>query len=278
VLQAQQELRASWQQLKDAAGMAFVPGYGSGNHEGADGGTQPAANLNKEQLYRMLLKQKTYRGQLQSAITNSSSSSRSSSSHITSLPERLKRLLTLEFLKPQQSTMEDRQQQAFRTQVAAMQFELNQARQETDSDKQHAQQQQQQQQQQDTPPSPGQVPASLASATAAPENPQAPGGQVESSAASVMPPQPAPRGGTGDTAVDAANFYPATAQVLVLATWAVFALQWWSTRPELWLAVKEGCGGRAMSALLLLFPDNGVTRAVCLVRMMSTCLSASRWC
>eukprot|EP00775_Hariotina_reticulata_P003565 gene3565-3833_t len=39
---------------------------------------------------------------------------------------------------------------------------------------------------------------------------------------------------------------------------------WWQALPELWLAVKEGWAGRALLAFLLLFPDNGVTRAVCL--------------
>jgi hypothetical protein len=206
---AKQELLQSWTLLKDAAAPFAPTTYSSLLQEAA------AAEQPQQQL---------------------------------SLPDRLRRLLSGDFIRERvaaergQQRQEQQQDEEVDPRLAAVQFELQQA--------------------------PGYQQPPPVALEPPPAGPQQPGQQQQQQSSGAGPSStPAgvrPAGAQPDAA---RPFYPASTQVLLFAMWSVFALQWAPVLPDLWAAVTSGSVWQPAAAVLLMFPDTPVTHGLCLVRV-----------
>jgi len=240
VSRARQELVDSWSQLKDAAGTAFIPGYKQQQQQrGSPAIRQPLR----------------YSDLLQAADSNSpgrAQQQQQQQQDIVSLPDRIGRLLTGQFIREREAGRSKRnpqgnqqQQQQQDTRVSAVQFEMMQG----------VQQQQQQQQQA------GQADRAAPTGGAATDDIIIDVSTDPSTAAAGTAPAAA---ASPDEAQS--GFYPAGTQVLLVLMWGVFAVQWYQAWPDLWGVLRGGRLLDAAAAVLLAFPDTPATHTLCLVR------------
>lgn len=71
---------------------------------------------------------------------------------------------------------------------------------------------------------------------------------------------------TADATDSSSGFYPASTHFLVLAMWGVFVAQWWQALPEMWALLAAGQWWQPGAALLLMVPDTPAANGLCLVR------------
>jgi hypothetical protein len=262
VTKARQEFSDSWELLRDAAKMAFVPGY-----------KQQAAAAAAAARHRQ---PRRYSDLLQELATDSlQQQQQQQKQDVLSFPDRLGRLFSGQFIAEREAsrrTAQQQQQQQMDPQLAAVQFEMQQ----------RLQKQQ-----------PSAATAAATAAAAAPPPAAAAAAAVSVDADGIIDvapdtsalPAAAASAPTADptsssasvsdtnsasTAAAAAglagqDFYPATTQVLVVCTWAVFLLQWAQALPDLWRVLTGGGLLDAVAAMLLAFPDTPVTQSLYLV-------------
>jgi hypothetical protein len=251
--EANQELQSSLLLLKDAAGTAFIPGY-----QPSSSGRTSSRRSSAFTSY--------------SSILNSSSGTQASSSlqpgDVESVPARLQRLLTGQFIREAQGgSSSSSSNQPFDVRLAAIQFELQQQLQAEEA----ASKQQQQQQ-----PKQGVVDASGVVVDVASE-PLAQGGSNGANTAPATASAATSSSSSSSSSAAAAadepleqqaqqtETYPATTYMLAIVTWTVFLLQWWPALPELWKLLQQAGPVKAATALLFMYPDTATTRALCLV-------------
>jgi hypothetical protein len=281
VSKARQELVESWQLLKDAAGAAFVPGY---KQQAAAAAAAAAAAKRRQPLrYSSLLQDSEQQPQ------------RQPQADVVSIPDRLQRILTGQFIREREaasssnSSAQQQQQQQVNPQFAAVQFEiLQRMKKQQQQEVQQPQRQQQQEAADKTAPVAAAAEAADAEASAAASAAVSVGpdgiidvtpdiAQPQAAAAAAEQQADNSQSATSDAAAAAAEavaqqsgFYPASTQVLVVCTWAVFLLQWAQALPALWGVVTGGGLLDAAAALLLAFPDTAVTHSMCLVSECDT--------
>jgi hypothetical protein len=262
--EANQELLSSLLLLKDAAGTAFIPGYrasSSSSSNSSDSSSSSSSNTrNRARGF------KSY-----SSLLNNSSRNQPTqlqAEDIESVPARLQRLLTGQFIREAQGGSSGSGQQTIDARLAAIQFELQAQLQAEEAAAQ------QQQQQGENPPGPvidvvPEPPLGNAASQAAPAAGDNAAASSATAAASTSATAAAPSAAATDDAAEQqqqqTETYPATTYMLVIVTWAVFLLQWWPALPELWKLLQQAGPVKAAVALLFMYPDTATTQALCLV-------------